>query len=188
MKLASANLPTKYGLFKILIYQSSAVLIMGNVKNPKPILVRIHSQCLTGDSFYSLRCDCGWQLQTSMKKIQKAGRGIIIYLNQEGRGLGLTNKIKAYSLQDQGLDTVDANNALGLPSDTRDYSLAADILKDLHITSINLLTNNPQKIDQLEKYGITVNKRISLEVTPNKNNKKYLKTKKEKMGHNLNLV
>jgi len=188
MKLASANLPTKYGLFKILIYQSNVVLFMGDINNQKPILTRIHSQCLTGDSFYSLRCDCGDQLQASMKKIQKKSRGIIIYLNQEGRGLGLTNKIKAYSLQDQGLDTVDANHALGLPSDARDYFLAASILKDLKIRSVNLLTNNPEKIDQLEKYGITVNKRIPLEVTPNKVNKKYLKTKKEKMGHHLELV
>ena len=188
MKPASAILPTKYGLFKILIYKSDAVLIMGNIKNQKPVLVRIHSLCLTGDSFYSLRCDCGWQLQTSMEKIQKAGRGIIIYLNQEGRGIGLNNKIKAYALQDKGLDTVDANHVLGLPTDTRDYSPAADILKDLHIQSINLLTNNPRKIDQLEKYGIAVRKRIPLEVTPNKNNKNYLKTKKEKLGHHLELV
>ncbi|MBI2335132.1 GTP cyclohydrolase II [Candidatus Daviesbacteria bacterium] len=188
MKPVSANLPTKYGTFKILIYQSNAVLIMGDIKNHQPVLTRIHSRCLTGDSFYSLRCDCGDQLKESMKKIQKAGRGVIIYLNQEGRGVGLANKIRAYRLQDQGMDTVDANHALGLPTDTRDYSAAAKILKNLKISNINLLTNNPQKRDQLEKYGIRVNKRIPLEIAPNKINRKYLQTKKGKLGHQLDLV
>ncbi|HBQ50854.1 TPA: GTP cyclohydrolase II [Candidatus Daviesbacteria bacterium] len=188
MKPASANLPTKYGTFKILIHHSNAVLIMGDIKNHQPVLTRIHSRCLTGDSFYSLRCDCGDQLKESMKKIQKAGRGIIIYLNQEGRGVGLTNKIRAYKLQDQGMDTVDANLALGLPTDTRNFSMAAKILKELGVTKINLLTNNPQKQNQLKKYGIEISKRVPLEITPNKINRRYLQTKKEKLGHKLKLV
>ncbi len=199
IKKASAFLPTKFGIFKLSIYASfdqreHAVLVMGNpstslrARNKKPVLVRLHSQCLTGDTLFSLRCDCGDQLKTSMKKIKSETRGVIIYLNQEGRGIGLTNKIKAYSLQDRGLDTVDANHILGLPKDARDYLSAAQILKDLNVTTINLLTNNPQKLDQLEKYGIKVNKRIPLEITPNHINKNYLKTKKEKLGHKLTLV
>lgn len=192
-KMASALLPTTYGIFKIVIYKSvkngveHVVLFKGkDIKGP--ILTRIHSRCLTGDVFSSLRCDCKDQLKKSLIKIGKAKNGVLIYLNQEGRGIGLTNKIKAYALQEKGLDTVDANNALGLPSDARDYLVAADILKDLGIETINLLTNNPDKIDQLAQYGIIINKRIPLEVNPNKKNKSYLKTKKDKLGHKLSLV
>lgn len=192
VKTASSNLSTKYGLFKIIIYKSlkdnreHAVLTMGNFK--KPVLTRIHSQCLTGDTFSSLRCDCGEQLKTSMRVISKKGSGLILYLNQEGRGIGLTNKIKAYALQDKGYDTVEANEALGFPSDLRSYEIAADILKDLKATDIDLLTNNPDKKDQLAKFGIKIFQRIPLEIKPNKIDLNYLKIKKRKMNHKLRLV
>lgn len=192
-KMTSAVLPTTYSIFKIVIYKSvkngvEHVVLLKGKDFKGPILTRIHSRCLTGDVFSSLRCDCREQLITSLTKISQAKNGVLIYLNQEGRGIGLTNKIKAYSLQENGLDTVEANNALGLPSDARDYLVAADILKDLGIETINLLTNNPDKIDQLAQYGIIVSKRIPLEVNPNKKNKNYLKTKKDKLGHKLSLV
>lgn len=191
-KTAEANLPTKYGLFKIMVYKSlndkreHAVLALGNLG--RNVLTRIHSQCLTGDTFFSLRCDCGDQLKESMKLISKAKSGVILYLNQEGRGIGLTNKIKAYALQDRGYDTVEANEALGFPKDARSYKIAADILKDLKITDISLLTNNPDKKDQLAKFGINVLKRIPLEIKPNKTNHGYLKVKKQKLSHKLTLV
>lgn len=193
LRVSAAMLPTVYGSFKIIIYKSPQdqiehVVLVKGTDFKKTSLVRIHSRCLTGDVFSSLRCDCKDQLKKSLIKISKAKNGVLIYLNQEGRGIGLTNKIKAYSLQEKGLDTVDANNALGLPSDARDYMVAVDILKDLGIETINLLTNNPDKIDQLAQYGIIVNKRIPLEVNPNKKNKSYLKTKKDKLGHKLSLV
>lgn len=193
LKMSDAILPTSYGVFKIAIYKSTkdntehAVLLKEkDFKNP--VLVRVHSRCLTGDIFSSLRCDCREQLAASLTKICRSKNGVFIYLNQEGRGIGLTNKIKAYSLQEKGLDTVDANNVLGFPSDARDYLIAADILKDLNIKTINLLTNNPDKIAQLTRYGITVNKRIPLEINPNHNNIRYLRTKKNKLGHKLNRV
>ncbi len=192
VKVAASTLPTKYGLFKILIYKSlidnreHAALTMGKIG--KAILVRIHSQCLTGDTYFSLRCDCGEQLQQSLKKIGKNGNGAIIYLNQEGRGIGLTNKIKSYALQDRGLDTVEANKALGFSSDLRDYKVAADILKDLGILDISLLSNNPDKRSQLSKFGIHVSERVPLEIKPNRINLKYLKTKKQKLNHQLILV
>ncbi|MBI2314756.1 GTP cyclohydrolase II [Candidatus Daviesbacteria bacterium] len=192
IKTAQSNLPTKYGLFKIIIYKSlndnreHAVLTLG--KPTKPVLIRIHSQCLTGDTFSSLRCDCGEQLKKSMELINKKGSGTILYLNQEGRGIGLTNKIKAYALQNQGYDTVEANEALGFPSDARSYKEAADILKNLGATEINLLTNNPDKKDQLAKFGILVLKRTALEIKPNKVDLNYLKIKKRKMRHQLKLV
>lgn len=192
VKTADAFLPTKYGLFKIIIYKclndnrEHAVLTLGQLK--QPVLTRIHSQCLTGDTFFSLRCDCGEQLKKSMQLISKNNSGLILYLNQEGRGIGLTNKIKAYALQDKGYDTVSANEALGFPSDARSYKMAADILKDLRVSNINLLTNNPDKKDQLAKFGINVLKRIALEIKPNKLDLKYLKIKKNKMRHDLKLV
>jgi 3,4-dihydroxy 2-butanone 4-phosphate synthase/GTP cyclohydrolase II len=148
-------------------------------------MVRIHSQCFTGDTLFSLRCDCGEQLEKSMEIISKHGSGILIYLSQEGRGIGLANKIKAYQLQDQGLDTVEANHALGFSSDGRNYQMAANILKDLGVTKIMLITNNPDKIEQLKNNGITIVKRIPLKITANTVNKGYLLTKKQKMGHLL---
>lgn len=192
VKTACSNLATKYGLFKIKIYRSlsdnreHAALTLGKLE--KPVLVRIHSRCLTGDTFFSLRCDCGAQLKKSMQIIGKKRAGIILYLNQEGRGIGLTNKIKAYSLQDKGYDTVEANKALEFPSDLRSYKIAADILKDLGATNIYLLTNNPDKKDQLNSFGINIAKRIALEIKPNKIDLNYLKIKKRKMKHQLRFV
>lgn len=192
MKVAEAKLPTRYGGFKIAIYKcvdklEHSVLIKGEVLK-EPVLVRIHSQCITGDTFASLRCDCGEQLHKSMKLINKSGNGLIIYLNQEGRGIGLTNKIKAYALQERGFDTVQANQKLGLPADMRSYKIAAEILGYLGIKEINLLTNNPDKQDQLAKFGIKIVKRISLEVKPHILDRKYLRTKKQKMSHQLKFV
>lgn len=190
-KTATSTLPTQYGLFKIIIYRSikdnreQAVLTLGKLGNP---YVRIHSRCLTGDTFTSLRCDCGQQLKKSMQIISQKGGGIILYLNQEGRGIGLTNKIKAYGLQDKGYDTVEANEVLGFPSDLRSFEIAADILKDLGVINIILLTNNPDKKDQLAKFGIKISKRVALEIRPNKIDLNYLKVKKRKMRHKLKLV
>ncbi|MBI2018425.1 GTP cyclohydrolase II [Candidatus Daviesbacteria bacterium] len=192
VKTAYSLLPTKYGTFKLFIYKSLAdqsehvVLLLGKITNP--ILTRVHSQCLTGDTLLSLRCDCGAQLHQSMKLIQKKGQGVILYLNQEGRGIGLTNKIKAYALQDLGLDTVEANTKLGLPIDARGYKIAADMLKDLGISKIYLLTNNPDKEQQLSSFGIDVLQTVPLEIKPNKNNKQYLATKKQKLSHHLREV
>lgn len=192
-KIASAQLPTTYGKFRIMIYKSikdgfeHVVLLKG--KGPdKSTLVRIHSQCLTGDVFSSLKCDCREQLVEALTKIGQAKKGVLIYLNQEGRGIGLVNKIKAYSLQEKGLDTVEANKRLGLAADLRDYKIAAEILKDLNLSKITLLTNNPDKVNQLTYFGITVTACIPLEVPPNRINKSYLKAKKERMGHKLKLV
>lgn len=192
IQMASSILPTKYGEFQIIVYSSlidnreHTVLVLGKIR--ESALVRIHSQCLTGDTFFSLRCDCGQQLQQSLKLISQHGSGIIIYLNQEGRGIGLINKIKAYTLQDQGHDTVEANHALGFLSDARQYKIAADILKDLGVLKVYLLTNNPEKENQLIKSGINILKRIPLEIKPNKINKSYLSAKKQKLGHYLKLV
>lgn len=191
-KTAFAKLPTKYGTFTIATYKTAdgrehAVLSLGGTNKP-PILVRIHSQCLTGDTFLSLKCDCREQLHESMKRIQNNRAGVIIYLNQEGRGIGLTNKIKAYKLQEKGLDTVEANRALHLPADARDYQVATEILRDLGIKKIKLLTNNPDKIDQLNRYGIHIFKRIPLAAKPHTLNRSYLSTKKNKLGHKLTFV
>lgn len=186
-------LPTSYGIFKIIIYKSSddklehAVLIKGQ-NLTEPVLVRIHSRCLTGDVFSSLRCDCREQLIVGLTKIGKVKNGVLIYLSQEGRGIGLGNKIKAYALQEKGFDTVEANEQLGFAADPRSYKVAAQILKDLKIKQINLLTNNPDKVNQLNKLGIKVEKTIPLEITPNPIDISYLKTKKNKMGHKLKLV
>lgn len=181
-------LPTKYGTFSVSVYPAEnkehAVLTFGDITE-QPAVTRIHSQCFTGDTIFSLRCDCGEQLAESMKIISENGSGILLYLTQEGRGIGLANKIKAYALQEQGLDTVEANHSLGFAPDLRDYKIAADILQDLGITQVSLLTNNPNKIEQLTKYGIQVVKRIPLQTKPNKYNKKYLQTKKQKLQHLL---
>lgn len=194
IKKATSLLPTKYGDFQIIIYKSiydnfEHVVLKKETKGGGSSLplVRLHSKCLTGDTLSSLRCDCGGQLQQSMKQIGKTG-GVIVYLNQEGRGIGLVNKINAYYLQDQGVDTVDANVHLGFPIDARDYQVAADILKDLGISRIRLLTNNPEKEKSLEKFGIVVKVVTPLEVSPNKINRSYLLVKKQKLGHKLTRV
>jgi 3,4-dihydroxy 2-butanone 4-phosphate synthase / GTP cyclohydrolase II len=183
-KKAEAAIPTEFGSFKVIVYECenehNVALVSGDIKNNG--LVRVHSQCLTGDTFHSLRCDCNKQLEAAMKKIAKEG-GIILYMQQEGRGIGLLNKIKAYALQEQGMDTVQANEKLGFTADQRDYSLAADMLKDLGIKDITLLTNNPHKVKGLEEAGIKVTKRISLQIASNEHSEAYLKTKKEKLGH-----
>ncbi len=189
---ATSRLSTKYDAFAVSVYESTAdgrehvALVLGTPK--EPVLTRIHSQCVTGDTFFSLQCDCGSQLEKSMEQIKKAGSGILLYLNQEGRDIGLTAKIRAYALQDRGLDTVEANHALGLSADARDYKIAADILKDIGIRGIHLLTNNPDKEKQLASCGIRIVKSIPLEPASNPLNKKYLRTKKNKMGHRLRKV
>ncbi|MDI6758623.1 MAG: bifunctional 3,4-dihydroxy-2-butanone-4-phosphate synthase/GTP cyclohydrolase II [Candidatus Omnitrophota bacterium] len=191
-KVAEANLPTEFGNYKMILYQDKTnnkihiTLIMGELKG-NTALVRVHSECLTGDVFSSSRCDCGWQLKKAMCLIAKEGKGIILYMNQEGRGIGLIDKIRAYGLQDTGLDTVQANEALGHKADLRDYGIGAQILVDLGVKNIRLLTNNPCKIVGLEGYGLRVIERIPLEVEPNPTNYRYLKTKKEKLGHNLTI-
>lgn len=192
VRVASSLLPTEYGTFEVVIYRSLldnreyVVLKMGNDQK-EPLLTRIHSQCLTGDTFLSLKCECRQQLHQSMKLIGQKKQGAIVYLNQEGRGIGLTNKIKAYALQDKGLDTVEANHALGFPADVRNYKVAADILYDLGIKEINLLTNSPDKVKQLSHLGISIVKTIPLEIPPNDFNKGYLTAKRKKLGHRLNL-
>lgn len=192
IKVATSILPTTYGTFQISVYKSiidnreHTVLLKGNIR--QPLLTRVHSQCFTGDTLLSLRCDCRQQLHQSLDLVSKAGSGVILYLNQEGRGIGLVNKIKAYSLQDLGHDTVEANNKLGLPTDARNYQVAADILKDLGIEKIRLLTNNPDKEKQLADFGIRITKSIPLESRPNGVNTLYLTTKKRKLGHRLNMV
>ncbi len=193
-RIETTTIPTDFGKFRLALYNSiidsssHIALIRGKLNSDTPILVRVHSQCLTGDVFGSLRCDCGVQLSKAMKLIEDEGRGVILYMRQEGRGIGLTNKIRAYALQDKGLDTVEANTALGFDADLRDYGIGAQILVDLGIKRIKLLTNNPKKIVGLEGYGLEVIESISLETEPTPMNTRYLKTKKQKLGHRLKRV
>lgn len=188
-KVTSADLPTKYGNFKIYGYENKyshhIALVKGNIQENEPILVRVHSECLTGDVFGSEKCDCGPQLDFALKKISKEGKGVLIYLRQEGRGIGLINKIKAYALQEQGMDTVEANLALGFPADMRNFNIAAAILKDLKINKIKLMTNNPEKINDLKLKGIDIVERIPIEISYSESCSSYMKTKKDKMGHIL---
>jgi 3,4-dihydroxy 2-butanone 4-phosphate synthase/GTP cyclohydrolase II len=191
--VAEAKFPTRYGAFTIMAYKSSVdtdehvALVMGDITTDAPVLVRVHSECVTGDVFGSLRCDCGDQVQMAMKMIAGGGRGVFLYMRQEGRGIGLHNKLRAYELQDQGLDTVEANIALGFDADLRDYGIGAQILADLGLHKIRLLTNNPKKIIGLESYGLHVVESIRLLATPTEYNKSYLKTKQDKLEHLLTI-
>jgi 3,4-dihydroxy 2-butanone 4-phosphate synthase / GTP cyclohydrolase II len=190
-RMSVSDLPTKYGNFTVFSYRSKIsrenhlALVCGNVTDGEPVLVRVHSECLTGDVFGSLRCDCGEQLAEAMQRIEQEGRGIFLYMRQEGRGIGLINKLKAYSLQDQGMDTVEANQALGFAPDLRDYGIGAEILADLGVRKIRLLTNNPKKISGIEGFGLEIVERVEIQMNHNERNLKYLKTKKEKLGHFL---
>ena len=191
---AVAELPTEHGAFKIFAYENQldnethVALVRGDISDGKDVLVRVHSKCLTGDVFHSARCDCGAQLETAMARIAEEGRGVLLYLNQEGRGIGLANKIRAYELQDQGFDTVEANERLGFKADQRDYGIGAQILTDLGVKTMRLLTNNPRKFVGLQGYGLSVSDTVPLEIPPNESTRKYLKTKKDKLGHRLSSV
>ncbi len=189
--VARSHLPTRYGLFEIHAFEDShtgkehVALVMGCVDDGQPVLMRVHSECLTGDAFGSQRCDCGPQLDLAMRKIAEAGRGVILYLRQEGRGIGLVNKVRAYALQDQGADTVEANEQLGFAPDLREYSMCERMLRTLGIASVCLMTNNPLKVDALRAHGLLVAERIPLQTGENPHNMAYLRTKHDKMGHML---
>jgi len=192
-KVAEASLPTRFGEFTTVAYRSDVdpdehlALVMGDIATEEPVLVRVHSECLTGDVFGSLRCDCGEQLQMAMQMIAEEGRGVVLYMRQEGRGIGFHNKIRAYELQDNGLDTVEANEALGFPPDRRDYGIGMQILVDLGLKNIRLLTNNPKKRAGLEGHGLRIMETVPIICTPNPHNLHYLETKQQKLGHLLHL-
>ena len=193
-RAAAASLPTEYGEFRVVAYESlldretHVALVKGDLGEGENVLVRVHSKCLTGDVFHSARCDCGLQLEAAMQRIADEGRGVLLYLNQEGRGIGLTNKIRAYELQDQGLDTVEANERLGFKADQRDYGIGVQILKDLGVRSMRLLSNNPRKLVGIEGYQLSVAEWLPLEIPASDHTRSYLKTKKEKLGHKLTTV
>ena len=190
-RAAETVLPTEHGDFKLYVYETTVddknhlALIKGDIAGKKDVLVRVHSECLTGDVFHSMRCDCGSQLHEAMRMIDEAGEGVLVYMRQEGRGIGLVNKIKAYKLQDQGMDTEEANVHLGFDPDPREYGIGAQILKDVGITTMKLITNNPVKRTGLQGYGLEVTGRVPIEIPANQHNKKYLQTKQEKFGHEL---
>jgi 3,4-dihydroxy 2-butanone 4-phosphate synthase/GTP cyclohydrolase II len=190
-RVVSTRLPTAFGEFAAVGYRSlvdnkhHVALVKGEIEGADDVLVRVHSECLTGDVFHSLRCDCGEQLESALSMIEREGKGVLLYLSQEGRGIGLLNKLRAYKLQEEGLDTVDANLRLGLPADLRDYGIGAQILVDLGLTSIRILTNNPKKISGLAGYGLSVTDQIPIEHVPNPHNEAYLRAKREKLGHTL---
>jgi 3,4-dihydroxy 2-butanone 4-phosphate synthase/GTP cyclohydrolase II len=192
-RLLTVPLPTAEGTFQLHLYASKlegdhhVALVKGRITGREPVLVRVHSQCLTGDVFGSQRCDCGPQLHAALRAIERRGRGVLLYLRQEGRGIGLAAKLQAYALQDQGLDTVEANVRLGYPPDLRDYGIGAQILVDLGVREIELLTNNPRKLVGLEAYGLHIAKRVPIPVKPNRYNRRYLRTKRDKLGHLLDL-
>jgi 3,4-dihydroxy 2-butanone 4-phosphate synthase/GTP cyclohydrolase II len=193
-RAATANLPTEFGAFHLVAdenqidNQAHVALVRGDISDGKDVLVRVHSKCLTGDVFHSARCDCGPQLDAALTRIADEGRGVLLYLNQEGRGIGLVNKIRAYALQDQGLDTVEANERLGFKADQRDYGIGAQILSDLGVKTMRLLTNNPRKFVGLQGYGLSVSEAVPLEIPASDHTRRYLKTKKDKLGHKLSSV
>jgi 3,4-dihydroxy 2-butanone 4-phosphate synthase / GTP cyclohydrolase II len=193
-QVAVANLPTRFGDFRVHAFeneidkQTHLALVRGDIGDGADVLVRVHSQCLTGDVLHSIRCDCGAQLDTAMERIAAEGRGVLLYLNQEGRGIGLANKIRAYELQDEGFDTVEANERLGFKADQRDYGMGVQILRELGIRSMRLLSNNPRKLVGIEGYGLSVSEWLPLEIPASESTRRYLKTKKEKLGHKLSSV
>jgi 3,4-dihydroxy 2-butanone 4-phosphate synthase / GTP cyclohydrolase II len=193
-RVASAKLPTDYGDFQIHVFehepdkQTHVALVCGDIRDGKDVLVRVHSQCLTGDVLHSARCDCGEQLDTAMQRLAREGRGVLLYLNQEGRGIGLANKIRAYELQDEGFDTVEANERLGFKADQRDYGMGVQILRELGVRSMRLLSNNPRKLVGIEGYGLSVSEWLPLEIPASESTRRYLKTKKDKLGHKLSSV